>query len=30
MKICGKTLGNKERIKSKKQLEMLFGNGRSK
>ena len=30
MNICGKTLGNKERIKSKKQLEMLFGNGRSR
>ena len=30
MNICGKTVGNKERIKSKKQLEMLFGNGRSR
>ena len=30
MNICGNTLGNRERIKSKKQLETLFGGGRSR
>ena len=30
MTCCGNTLNNKERIKSKKQLEMLFGGGKSR
>ena len=30
MNICGNTLGNRERIKSKTQLETLFGGGRSR
>ena len=30
MNICGNTLGNRERIKSKKRLETLFGGGRSR
>ena len=30
MTCCGKTLNNKERIKSKKQLETLFGGGKSR
>ena len=30
MTCCGNKLNNKERIKSKKQLEMLFGGGKSR